>query len=91
MENKKSNIEFIPTFQKSFLLPRYWGSWLAIGFCAGLAWIPARLRDPFLGALGRFAGKYAKSARRRAQINLFYCMPEVAESDREKIIDEMFA
>ncbi|RRZ95861.1 lauroyl-Kdo(2)-lipid IV(A) myristoyltransferase [Erwinia sp. 198] len=91
MENKKSNNEFIPTFQKSFLLPRYWGSWLAIGLCAGMACLPAKMRDPLLGALGRFAGKYAKSARRRAQINLFYCMPEVAEADREKIIDEMFA
>ncbi|MDN4627842.1 lauroyl-Kdo(2)-lipid IV(A) myristoyltransferase [Erwinia sp. PsM31] len=91
MENKKSNNEFIPTFRKSFLLPRYWGSWLAIGLCAGMAWLPAKMRDPLLGALGRFAGKYAKSARRRAQINLFYCMPEVAEADREKIIDEMFA
>lgn len=91
MENKKSNIEFIPIFQKSFLLPRYWGSWLAIGLCAAMAWIPARMRDPLLGALGRFAGKYAKSARRRAQINLYYCMPEIAEADREKIIDEMFA
>lgn len=91
MENKKSNNEFIPTFRKSFLLPRYWGSWLTIGLCAGMAWLPAKMRDPLLGALGRFAGKYAKSARRRAQINLFYCMPEVAEADREKIIDEMFA
>lgn len=92
MENsKKSNNEFIPTFHKSFLLPRFWGNWLAIGACAGMAWVPSRLRDPLLGALGRFVGKYAKSARRRAQINLFYCMPEVPEAEREKIIDQMFA
>ncbi|WP_235308987.1 MULTISPECIES: hypothetical protein, partial [Klebsiella pneumoniae complex] len=25
METKKNNIEFIPKFEKSFLLPRYWG------------------------------------------------------------------
>lgn len=92
MENKKkSNIEFIPVFKRSFLLPRHWGSWLAIGACAGLAWLPPGMRDPLLGALGRLAGKFAKSARRRAQINLFYCMPEVPEAEREKIIDNMFA
>ncbi|WP_455915598.1 lauroyl-Kdo(2)-lipid IV(A) myristoyltransferase [Pantoea agglomerans] len=92
MENsKKSNIEFIPTFQKSFLLPKYWGNWLTIGAFAGLAWLPAGMRDPLLGALGRLAGKMAKSARRRAQINLLYCMPEVPEAQREEIIDEMFA
>jgi len=92
MQNsKKNNNEFIPVFQRSFLLPRYWGKWLAIGACAGLAWIPAEIRDPLLGVLGRIAGKLAKSARRRAQINLYYCMPERLESEREKIIDEMFA
>ncbi len=28
MQNeKKSNVEFIPQFQKAFLYPRYWGVW----------------------------------------------------------------
>lgn len=92
MDNsKKSNVGFIPVFRSSFLLPRYWGNWLAIGSCAAMAWVPAKLRDPLLGSMGRFAGKLAKSARRRAQINLYYCMPEIAELEREKIIDQMFA
>jgi len=88
---KKSNVEFIPVFKKSFLHPRYWGSWLAVGAFVVIALVPPRLRDPVLGALGRMAGKLARSARRRAQINLFYCLPELPEAEREKIIDEMFA
>jgi lauroyl-KDO2-lipid IV(A) myristoyltransferase len=44
-----------------------------------------------LGTLGRLAGKFGKSARRRAQINLLYCFPEKSEAEREAIIDEMFA
>ncbi|KOC87641.1 lauroyl-Kdo(2)-lipid IV(A) myristoyltransferase [Winslowiella iniecta] len=92
MENrKKSNSEFIPVFQKAFLKPKYWGAWLAIGACAGMAMLPARVRDPILGGLGRTAGKFARSARRRAQINLFYCLPELPEQQREAIIDQMFA
>ncbi|MCU5775891.1 lauroyl-Kdo(2)-lipid IV(A) myristoyltransferase [Erwiniaceae bacterium BAC15a-03b] len=92
MENhKKSNSEFIPVFQKAFLKPKFWGAWLGIGACAGIALLPARVRDPMLGALGRTAGKFARSARRRAQINLHYCMPELSEAQREAIIDEMFA
>ncbi|CAK9884825.1 MAG: Lipid A biosynthesis myristoyltransferase [Candidatus Erwinia impunctatus] len=90
-KSKKSAIEFIPVFQKSFLLPRYWGNWLAIIICAGLAWVPVALRDPLLGKLGCMAGRLAKSARRRARINLFYCMPEKSELEREHIIDQMFA
>ena len=88
---KKSNIEFIPVFQKSFLLPKYWGAWLGIGAFAGMALLPPALRDPILGAAGRLAGRLAKGARRRAQINLLYCLPERSEAEREAIIDEMFA
>jgi lauroyl-KDO2-lipid IV(A) myristoyltransferase len=58
---------------------------------AGMAYVPAKIRDPILGTLGRLAGKLAKGARRRALINLLYCMPEVPEAEREHIIDEMFA
>ena len=49
------------------------------------------MRDPLLGKLGRLAGKLGKSARRRAQINLFYCFPEQSDAEREALIDDMFA
>lgn len=76
METKKNNIEFIPKFEKSFLLPRYWGAWLGVFAFAGIALTPPSFRDPLLGKLGRLVGRLAKSSRRRAQINLLYCFPE---------------
>ncbi len=30
METKKTNSEYIPEFERAFLHPRYWGSWLGI-------------------------------------------------------------
>lgn len=89
--HKKNNIEFIPVFKYSFLKPKYWGNWLVIGAMAGMAMLPAKVRDPILGKLGKIAGKIAKSARRRALINLYYCLPELSESQREKTTDCMFA
>lgn len=88
---KKSHSEFIPEFQKAFLHPKFWGAWLGVGAFAGLAMLPPSLRDPLLGKVGRIAGRLGKSARRRAQINLLYCFPNMAEADREVVIDEMFA
>ena len=88
---KKKNIEFIPVFERSFLKPKYWGGWLAIGALAGMAMLPAKVRDPLLGRLGKMAGKLAKGARRRALINLYYCLPELSEAERSAIVDEMFA
>lgn len=88
---KKSHSEFIPEFQKDFWHPRYWGAWLGVGAFAVMAMLPPSIRDPLLGKLGRIAGRFGKSARRRAQINLLYCFPEMPEADREAVIDEMFA
>ncbi|MFB0710513.1 lipid A biosynthesis (KDO) 2-(lauroyl)-lipid IVA acyltransferase [Buttiauxella noackiae ATCC 51607] len=88
---KKSHSEFIPEFQKAFLHPKFWGAWLGVGAFAGLAMLPPALRDPLLGKVGRIAGRFGKSARRRAQINLLYCFPDMPEADREAVIDEMFA
>lgn len=88
---KKSHSEFIPEFQKAFLHPKFWGAWLGVGAFAGLAMLPPSLRDPLLGKVGRLAGRFGKSARRRAQINLLYCFPDMPEAEREAVIDEMFA
>lgn len=91
METKKNNSEYIPQFEKEFLLPRYWGAWLGVFALAGVALVPASVRDPLLGKLGRLGGRLGKSARRRAQINLLYCFPEKSVAEREAIVDEMFA
>lgn len=88
--NQKNNIEFIPEFEKSFRHPRNWGAWLGVYAFAGIAMLPASVRDPVLGKIGRLAGRMGKSARRRAQINLYYCFPEKSDAEREAIIDEMY-
>ncbi|WP_413738665.1 lauroyl-Kdo(2)-lipid IV(A) myristoyltransferase [Sodalis sp. RH21] len=90
-DNKTNAIEFVPLFKPAFYHPRYWGVWCGIGLIAGATYIPPRLRDPVLGAIGRLAGKVAKGARHRARVNLQYCMPELSEPAREQIIDDMFA
>lgn len=92
MNKQPSNkFEFIPKFEKQFLAPKFWGNWLAIGAIGAMAWVPPGLRDPLLGKLGKLVGRYAKSARRRAQVNLYYCLPEISLAEREAIIDQMFA
>ncbi|MCC8378764.1 MULTISPECIES: lauroyl-Kdo(2)-lipid IV(A) myristoyltransferase [Xenorhabdus] len=86
-----SKLGYIPTFHLSYLHPRYWGIWAGVGILAGLAYIPAKWRDPLLAKIGVFAGRKAKSARRRAKINLLYCFPELSEQQHEILIDKMFA
>lgn len=87
----KSTPEFIPRFRAAFLLPPYWGVWLGGGVMALLAYLPLRLRDRLIGAVGRLSGRLAGGARRRARINLMLCFPQMAEARREALIDTMFA
>lgn len=82
---------FIPRFKLRFLQPLYWGKWLAVMVAGFMALLPPAWRDPILDALGRGVGRVAKSARKRAQVNLSYCFPELSTNEREKIIDDMFA
>ncbi|END9316116.1 lauroyl-Kdo(2)-lipid IV(A) myristoyltransferase, partial [Shigella flexneri] len=48
-------------------------------------------RDPVLAKIGRWAGRLSKKARRRATINLSLCFPEKNDTEREIIVDKMFA
>ncbi|CDL35809.1 Lipid A biosynthesis (KDO) 2-(lauroyl)-lipid IVA acyltransferase [Enterobacter hormaechei] len=50
--NQKNNIEYIPEFEKSFRHPRNWGAWIGVYAFAGMALLPASLRDPVLGKGG---------------------------------------
>ncbi|HBD3161618.1 TPA: lauroyl-Kdo(2)-lipid IV(A) myristoyltransferase, partial [Escherichia coli] len=83
--------EFIPEFKKNYLSPVYWSTWFLLGMIAGISMFPPLFRDPVLAKIGRWAGRLSKKARRRATINLSLCFPEKSDTEREIIVDKMFA
>ncbi|EOU0991201.1 lauroyl-Kdo(2)-lipid IV(A) myristoyltransferase [Shigella flexneri] len=88
---KKYKSEFIPEFKKNYLSPVYWFTWFVLGMIAGISMFPPSFRDPVLAKIGRWAGRLSKKARRRATINLSLCFPEKNDTEREIIVDKMFA
>lgn len=88
---KKYKSEFIPEFKKNSLSPVYWSTWFLLGMIAGISMFPPSFRDPVLAKIGRWAGRLSKKARRRATINLSLCFPEKSDTEREIIVDKMFA
>lgn len=88
---KKYKSEFIPEFKKDYLSPVYWSTWFLLGMIAGISMFPPSFRDPVLAKIGRWAGRLSKKARRRATINLSLCFPEKSDTEREIIVDKMFA
>lgn len=51
-KEQRSNVEFIPQFEKSFLLPKYWGAWVGVGTMVAMAYLPVRLEIRSLLPLG---------------------------------------
>lgn len=88
---KKYKSEFIPEFKKNYLSPVYWSTWFLLGMIAGISMFLPSFRDPVLAKIGRWAGRLSKKARRRATINLSLCFPEKSDTEREIIVDKMFA
>ncbi|EFB1110748.1 lauroyl-Kdo(2)-lipid IV(A) myristoyltransferase [Escherichia coli] len=88
---KKYKSEFIPEFKKNYLSPVYWFTWFVLGMIAGISMFPPSFRDPVLAKIGRWAGRLSRKARRRATINLSLCFPEKNDTEREIIVDNMFA
>ena len=88
---KKYKSEFIPEFKKNYLSPVYWSTWFLLGMIAGISMFPPSFRDPVLAKIGRWAGRLSRKARRRATINLSLCFPEKSDTEREIIVDKMFA
>ena len=66
METTKKNSEYIPEFEKEFRHPKNWGAWLGVFAFAGAACLPAKVRDPLLGTLGRLAGRSSPRANQPA-------------------------
>ncbi|EFX7459348.1 lauroyl-Kdo(2)-lipid IV(A) myristoyltransferase, partial [Shigella boydii] len=77
--------------KKNYLSPVYWSTWFLLGMIAGISMFPPSFRDPVLAKIGRWAGRLSKKARRRATINLSLCFPEKSDTEREIIVDKMFA
>ncbi|EQA7458554.1 lauroyl-Kdo(2)-lipid IV(A) myristoyltransferase, partial [Escherichia coli] len=73
------------------LSPVYWSTWFLLGMIAGISMFPPSFRDPVLAKIGRWAGRLSKKARRRVTINLSLCFPEKSDTEREIIVDKMFA
>ncbi|MGL5101470.1 MAG: lauroyl-Kdo(2)-lipid IV(A) myristoyltransferase [Plesiomonas sp.] len=91
MTREKKAAGHVPKFTVSMLHPRYWLVWCGLLIVALLAFLPHKLRDNLAGRIGRFVGHKAKKQRRRTEINLQYCFPNLSDAERDTLVDDTFA
>lgn len=67
----------LPQFHRSFLLPRFWPTWLLLGFFWVIAQLPVAANQAVGRGLGHLLYRVAKSRKRYAEINIALCFPEL--------------
>ncbi|MBF4456145.1 lauroyl acyltransferase [Acinetobacter sp. SK-43] len=77
-------------FQWAFLLPKYWGIWIAISLLMIGAILPWSIQHRVANCLAKLAWKYLHSRRKTTLKNLMICFPEKDAESLYKDGQEVF-
>lgn len=79
-----------PNFKISFLLPKYWLTWIAVLVLYSISWLPYRFQL-FLGKMiGRLLYKIGSSRKKVALRNLELCFPNKTDAERQIMLKRNF-
>ena len=79
-----------PDFKISFLLPKYWLTWLGVIILYTISWLPYKLQLILGKLLGRLLYKIGSSRKKVAMKNLELCFPEMSEKERIRTLKKNF-
>ena len=79
-----------PDFKISYLLPKYWLTWLGVIILYTISWLPYKFQL-FLGKLlGRLLYKIGSSRKKVAMKNLELCFPEMSQEELTRTLKKNF-
>jgi KDO2-lipid IV(A) lauroyltransferase len=79
-----------PNFKISFLLPKYWPTWIGVFILYTISWSPYRFQL-FLGKMiGRLLYKIGSSRKKVALRNLELCFPKMLDAERQIMLKRNF-
>ncbi|PKI12840.1 LpxL/LpxP family Kdo(2)-lipid IV(A) lauroyl/palmitoleoyl acyltransferase [Colwellia sp. 12G3] len=78
------------SFKLSFLLPKYWLTWLGVFILYSVSWLPFKLQLAMGRTFGRLIFKLASKRKHVALTNLRLCFPEKSESELQSILKKNF-
>jgi len=79
-----SDLDVVPL--SAFVHPRYWGTWLLIGFLRVLSLLPYRVLMVVGQGFGWLSYYLAKKRRRIAEVNVDLCFPELTVTERHLLV-----
>ena len=79
-----------PNFKLSFLLPKYWLTWLGVFILYSVSWLPFKLPLAMGRVLGRLIFNIASKRKHVALTNLRLCFPEKDKQELQLILKKNF-
>lgn len=76
-------------FQKQFLLPRFWLSWLGLLLMRLSVYLPAKLQYRIGMLLGQLMQPFMRSRAKVVRRNLELCFPEMSDTEREDLVKKI--
>ena len=75
-----------PTFNRSFLTPKFWGTWLGVILALPVALLPLRFHQWLARIIALKLSKSKKGPAHRARVNFELCFPNLSFQEREQLI-----
>jgi KDO2-lipid IV(A) lauroyltransferase len=75
-----------PKFELTFLLPKYWLTWLSVLILYSISWLPYKIQQHIGKLLGKLLKLVAKKRYQVAKRNLELSFPEMSVERREAIL-----
>lgn len=77
-----------PEFERHFLSPKYWGTWLGVILFLPLALMPLSAQKWLAKIIAKKLSKSHKGPAHRARVNFELCFPEKTFQEREALIEK---
>jgi len=79
-----------PNFKLSFLLPKYWPTWLGVFVLYTITWLPYKLQLSLGRLIGRLLLKVGSKRKHVADTNLRMCFPQMSVEERHDMLVKNF-
>lgn len=79
-----------PNFKFSFLLPKYWPTWLGVAILYTISWLPYKFQLMLGRQIGRLLYKIGSKRQHIARTNLSLCFPEKSKDEVERMLKVNF-
>jgi len=73
-----------------FLSPKYWPTWIGLGFLRVINLLPFKAQIRVGKWLGHLLYHLAKSRRHVAAVNIRLCFPELSEAEQKQLVKDVF-